>query len=359
MTPGESSSSDLVVRELSDNDTHAWTAFAEAHPDANLYHTLEWRDAVREIFGHEPRYLVGEFDGVIRGVLPLFLIKFPLLGSKLISIPYDIGSGGALAVDDRAERALLESAVATARKINVDFLQLRYGSRRDVASSLGLQPSEPVLISEMQLDSEEKVWSRVSKDHRKAVRKAKNRGVVIREAKDLEDVGEFYRIYLKAFREFGTPPYGSNYFPSIWRHFHGSGAMRLLLAHADDKCVGGLLLFCWGKNIVSKFAACLPEAVPMRAYAALYWRAIQIGLESGYKKLSWGTSSKSQGGLIEFKERWGADTRPAVIYSLSVKKDAPSIENYYDSGGLIRRVWSRLPIGATRLLGGTLNKWFC
>jgi lipid II:glycine glycyltransferase (peptidoglycan interpeptide bridge formation enzyme) len=123
--------------------------------------------------------------------------------------------------------------------------------------------------------------------------------------------------------------------------------------------VGGLLLFCWGKNLVSKFAACLPEAVPLRAYVALYWRAIQLGLKSGYRRLSWGTSSRDQTGLIEFKERWGARTQPAVLYDLPVKGKIPSIEKYYDSEGLAHRVWRMLPLSATRNIGGLLNRWFC
>ena len=36
------------------------------------------------------------------------------------------------------------------------------------------------------------------------------------EAASLADYQAFYRIYLNAFRAFGTPPYGPNYFPALW-----------------------------------------------------------------------------------------------------------------------------------------------
>jgi len=199
----------------------------------------------------------------------------------------------------------------------------------------------------------------MEKDHRKAIRKAENRGVEVREAQSLEDFEDFYQVYLRVFRAFGTPPYGANYFPTLWQHLRASGAMRLLLARVEQRCVGGLLLFCWRRNLVSKFAACLPEAVPLRAYVALYWRAIQLGLKLGYRQLSWGTSSRDQMGLIEFKERWGAHTRPAVLYDLPVRGKIPSIEKYYDAEGLTRRLWRMLPISTTRNVGGFLNRWFC
>jgi Acetyltransferase (GNAT) domain len=348
-----------VVRELPEKDTGLWTDFVTRHPEANLYHTIAWRDVVCKVFNHEPVYLFCEQDGVVRGVLPMFLVKFPLLGSKLISMPYDIGSGGALAVDEVAERALMERAVALAKECHVNYLELRCADRRPVVESLGLQRSEPVLISEMELDTEAQVWSRMEKDHRKAIRKAENRGVEVREAETLEDFADFDQVILRVFRAFGTPPYGANYFPALWQHLHASGAVRLLLAHVEQRCVGGLLLFCWGTNLVSKFAACLPEAVPLRAYVALYWRAIQLGLKSGYCRLSWGTSSRDQKGLIEFKERWGAHTRPAVLYDMPVQGKIPSIEKYYDSEGLAHRVWRWLPLSTTRLGGAVLSRWFC
>jgi hypothetical protein len=347
------------VRQLRETDGERWTHFVAKHPEANLYHTLLWRDVIQEVFGHQPLYLLCEVGGKVCGVLPMFLVKLPWLGSKLVSMPYDIGSGGALTVDDKSECILVERAMELAREMRVSYLELRYGSRRQSLAHLGLQQSEPVLISEMELDSEAQVWARVSEDHRKAIRKAKNRGVTIREAGSFEDFCEFYQVYLRVFRDFGTPPYGANYFPILWRRLQASGAVRLLLAHAGQRCVGGLLFFCWSRNLISKFAACLPEAVPLRAYVALYWRAIQLGLELGYRRLNWGTSSRNQTGLIEFKERWGAHSGPAVLYDLPVRGSIPSIEKYYDSEGFMRRLWRRLPLSATPVVGGLINRWFC
>ena len=348
-----------VVSFLDASPAGPWTAFVSSHPDATLYHTLLWRDVVQEVFGHRPLYLVCGCGGGITGVLPFFLVKTPLLGSKLISLPYDVGSGGALAVDDASERALVERAIALAQELEVNHLELRCKSRRPVLEQLGLPCSEPVLLSEMVLDGEAQVRSRVAPDHRKAIRKAESRGITVREATSLEDFRAFYRVYLQVFRDFGTPPYGAGYFPALWQRLYPSRAVRLLLAFHEQRCVGGLLLFCWGRNLVSKFAACLPEAVPLRAYAALYWRAICLGLEEGYQQLSWGTSSRDQTGLIEFKERWGATSHPAAVYGLPIKGAVPSIERYYDSEGLARRLWRRLPLRMTPVLGGPLNRWFC
>ena len=349
---------ELRVDSLSEPQHESWTAYAARHPDATLYHTLAWRDAIGEVFGHEPRYLVARRGDRLTGILPLFLIQFPLLGKKLISIPYDVGSGGPLADDGESERALVEAARRIAIDLGVTFLQLRSGTPRPAIESLGFERSEPVLLSETALD-EGDPWARVSSDNRQSIRKADRRGVTVHEADSLADYEAFYRIYLRAFRAFGTPPYGPRYFPTLWSRLGAARHVRLLVASIDRAPVGGLVLFAWQRNFVSKFAACVPEAVPARAFAALYGAAIEMGAREGARRLSWGSSARHQTGLIEFKERWGATTSPAILYSLAVRGKVPSLSAYYDENGLAQRAWRRLPLRLTVALGGLVNRWFC
>ena len=212
----------------------------------------------------------------------------------------------------------------------------------------------------MALGPEEQVWLQVEKDHRKAVQKAAKRGIEVREAVTLEDFREFERVQLEVFRDFGTPPYGSNYFPALWRKLQPQGQVKILLSYVDGKCAGGLVLFGWGKNLISKFAACLPHAGAVaRLRGALLaghparhptrLRAIELG----------NLFPRDQTGLIEFKERWGAVTRPAVLYSLPVSGGIPDISKYYDSTGIERRIWRKLPIPLTQAGGRVLSRWFC
>jgi hypothetical protein len=94
-------------------------------------------------------------------------------------MPYDIGSGGAVAADHESERALVEQAIAIARNYGAKFLELRPSRPQSVLADLGFRRSEPVIISDMELGGETAVWERVSKDHMKAIRKAKSRGVEV------------------------------------------------------------------------------------------------------------------------------------------------------------------------------------
>lgn len=359
MEPVPKSCDEPVVRPLTEQDSAAWEQFVNGHEDAVFYHTLAWRDFVQRVFAHRPHYLVCEQNGRITGILPMFLVRFPLLGSKLISLPYDIGAGGPLVSEPTAAIHLAERAMQLARELRAGYLQFRCAEKSEALAHLELEESEPVILSEIILDNEQAVWSRVEKDHRKAMRKAGRRGIVTREAASLDDYLKFFDVYLQVLRDFGTPPYGRGYFERLWQDIAPGGGVRVILAELEGRCVGGLLMFALGRNLTSKFAAVLPEAVPLRAYPALYGRAIEIGLEENFGRLSWGTSSREQTGLIEFKERWGAVSTPTVFYDLTVTSRPPDIGKYYDTEGLKRRAWKRLPLVLTPLLGAPLNRWFC
>jgi hypothetical protein len=347
------------VRPATATDEERWTAFVGAQADATLYQTLAWRDVVRRVFGHEPLYLLAERGGALSGVFPAFEVRFPVLGRKLISMPYDLGSGGPLATDEETESALAGAALDLARGRGALWLECRTGVARPALERAGMRRAEPVILSEIRLEEGRDPWQAVSNDQRQSVRRAAKRGITIREAATAADFDAFYRVYLRSFRDFGTPPYGRGYFPALRDMLLGAGHLHLLLAELEGRCVGGMLLFHWRRTLVNKIGCVLPEAVSLRAFAALYAHALDLAARLGIRRFSLGTSSRAQSGLVEFKERWGAVSAPAVVYQAAVRREPPSLERYFSEDGLAQRAWRRLPVGATPLLGGVLNRWFC
>ena len=223
------STSGPTVRTVSEADAVAWDSHSWNGILGQRFITLcPGGMSYLEVFGHPTHYLLCERGGEPVGVYSRsFWYGFPSFGSKLISLPYDVGSGGPLG-DPVAETALLDYAIELARQLKVGFLEFRCGAALQGEVQPALIRSEPVVISDMELDGRDKVWARVSTDNRQSIRKAQRRGVIVREAQSLEDFQAFYAVYLCAFREFGTPPYGERYFPAVWRRLSSSKAVRLL-----------------------------------------------------------------------------------------------------------------------------------
>lgn len=350
----------LAVRDAGPGDQTAWEAYLASNPEATAYHTFAWKDFIVDVFGHRPAYLIAESKDGVRGVLPMFRAAFPGLGSKLISMPYDVASGGPLADSPETTRALAEAAIERAEREGVGYLELRCGAPNETLESLGFQRSEPVLVSDvLDLPDEETIWKSLPPDRRKSVRRSERRGVTVREAETREDLDGIYDAYLRVFRDFGTPPYGRKYLDGLWERLRQPGLVRILTAEAGGRCVGGAFLFVYGKVLIAKITVVLPEAMPLHATGAFYWKTIQTAIEAGCSRLSFGSSARSRQGLLEYKEGWGATTAPAIFYSMPIRGKVPSIEKYYDSDGLAQRAWRKLPLGITPLIGHPLNRWFC
>lgn len=347
------------VRTLETSDDAAWEQFARKCPDATLYQTPRWCAFIADVFGHRAHHLVAERDSEISGVLPLFLAATPIVGKRLISLPYDVSSGGPLAKDVAAGLALVTEAIRLATERKVDYLELRVARDAPALDALGLIREDLVLTSILPLRGAEATWRAVSANNLESVRVASRRGVVIKSAETLSDFLAFYDVYLRVFRDFGTPPYPRHYFIELHKRFRAEGAAQVLLASLNGRIVGGELCFFFGGTLVSKFIVALKEVIPLRAYPALYGATIDLGLQLGAHTLNWGASGKSQKGLIEFKRRWGSESSVGVRYSLAVRRPAPDLEKYFDSSGLERRAWRHLPVGITARLGGVLNRWFC
>lgn len=347
------------MRLLGPGEDALWDGYLAAFPEATLYATSAWCALIAEVFGHRARRLVAEHGGRVRGVLALYKVRLPLLGAKWLSLPFDVGSGGPLADGSDGERLLLARAVELARESPAKYLQLRARRAPAGADELGFTASTPLRVTRLEVDGEQQAWARVAKHHQRSVRTAEKRGVRVRPAASLEDVRAFHAVYLRAFRDFGTPPYPWSYFRAAWERLRPPGHAHLLLAEAEGAVIGGMLLFGWHRTLAMKFAIVLPETQALRPYAALYWAAIQLAAARGHREISWGSSAPAQTGLLEFKERWGGASAPVHFHDLALRAAPPDIERYYDSEGFARRVWKRLPIPLTALLGGPLNRWFC
>ena len=97
----------------------------------------------------------------------------------------------------------------------------------------------------------------------------------------------------------------------------------------------------------------------MRPYNALLWHAIRLGCKNGFKHFNFGTSHKDDNGLLEFKRRFGADTKPVNFYYHVNRGKIPNFENYTSKYNLAIKVWKSLPLKFTEMGGAHIRKWIC
>jgi len=333
----------MKVRLLEHGEEEAWNRFVDERRESLLGHRAEWREILAESLGHEPRHLVAEESGAIRGVLPLVRVAGIVGGRALVSLPW-LDAAGPLAADEQARDALVRRAVEMGRETRCSYVEIR--SLKELPEPRPVRGSKAVLI--LPLDEPESMWKAFDAKVRNQIRKAEREGLVGEIAGE-EGIGPFYRVFSRNMRDLGVPVWGERFFLSILRRFEGRA--RVVLVRRDGRAVGGALLLRHGETAV------VPSASSLRSYFSLcpnhllYWTALREARALGATVFDFGRSTPGSG-TFRFKAQWGAEPRTCFWhYALLRIREVP--EKNTDSPRLRWAVeaWKKLPVPIANRIG--------
>ncbi len=340
----------VTVRLARREDDRAWDEFVDSHALGTPFHLTAWRDCIEETFGYQPRLMLAEQDGRVRGVLPLFLVSSPLAGRILLSSPFAV-YGGVLAADAEAQSALKAGLEDLARSEKVQYVELRNAWE---PQCLGYERVRRYVTFTHDLSgSEEELLHTVPKKTRNLIRKSLKCGLTARKTEDLEP---FYRIYFKNLRRLGTPAFPRHYFPRILRAFGGS-VYVLEILH-ETRPVAVMLTFEYKGAVMPYYGASDRDAHHLAPNNFLYWELMRSGLERGMRVLDFGRSKKIDDGVFFFKSQWGSQMRDLPYEILLVnRRTLPNFSPANPKFSPFISVWKRLPLWVTNRLGPLLIKW--
>lgn len=305
----------------------------------------EWSQVLCEALGHEPHCLVARQDGRLVGYLPLALVSSRLFGRFLVSLPY-LNSGGPVADDDVVAQQLIDRAVALADTLDVRHLELRNERKVEHPALTGEVTSKVHMRLPLPSGSDE-LWRSLKAKVRNQVRKGEEPGFDIRwGASDLVD--DFYRVFSRNMRDLGTPVYSRRLFQSILNRLVESAELCLLY-HQRKPVAAAMLVHGQGITEVPS-ASSLREYNSANANMLMYWQLLMRAIERGQRVFDFGRSTIDSG-TYRFKKQWGAVPHPATWqYYLRGGKVAdmrPDNPRYHR----VIRIWQRLPVWLTQLIG--------
>ena len=335
----------LVVEELGSERAAAWDAFVGSHPEASHYHRAGWARVVREAFGQKAHYLLARRGEEIEGVLPIVGFANPLFGRYLVSMPY-LNRGGILASSSEARDALRSAANDLVARTSSDFCELRHVK--------GIDPSLPAREDKVSMSlavdrDREVLWKEIGPKVRNLVRKAEKSGLTAREGDPARDLVSFYDVFARNMRDLGTPVYSSRFFVEVFREFPDS--CRLSVVEHEGRTAAAAICVTHGGFTEIHWAASRHELLRLSPNMLLYWDAISHAAESGLREFCFGRSTEGSG-PYRFKKQWGAQPTPLRWeYLLAPGKEVPGLNPDNPKFRLAVRLWKKLPVGLTRVLG--------
>ncbi len=340
-----------AVLDLADSAAMAaWKAYTAEKPEAFGYHDPVWLEIIREAFGHPVYPLAVYKDNAISGVLPLVLVASRLFGRFLVSMPF-VNYGGTLADDDESAEALLEEASRLMRELKAESVELRYTT--SYPSSLPARGHKVSLYLDLEA-SPDAMWRGFKDKVRNQVRKAQKNGLsVIHGGAELLD--DFYKVFQVNMRALGTPVYGKKLFETVLEKLPEQ--CSILSVRQNGACLAAGITYGHGKVMELPWASSLPAFRNLCPNNLLYWEAISKACSEGYSLFDFGRSSPDSGPW-RFKIQWGAKELPLHwAYLLAPGNEMPDLSVNNSSFSLAIKVWQRMPLTLTNLLGPRIVKW--
>jgi FemAB-related protein (PEP-CTERM system-associated) len=304
-----------------------------------------WLTVLQEGLDHVPFGLEAADGERTSGWLALAYVRSVFFGRFLVSLPY-LNSAGVAADDDQTAGLLIGRAVQLADELKVRYLELRH--ERPVAHpALTGRLSSKVHMRLPLPPTAEQLWKQLPAKVRNQVRKGQKSGLsVVWGGEEL--LPEFYAVFSHNMRDLGTPVYGRGLFRAVLRQFPGRAELCVVRAGADP-AAGALLLHGWGVTEVPS-ASSLRRYNPTCANMLMYWHLLERAVLRRQAVFDFGRSTRDSG-TYDFKKQWGARPEPAewqyYLRDGRVNDMRPDNPGY----GRLIRLWQRLPVSLTRLIG--------
>lgn len=345
----------MFIRAATEADQEAWDQYVDQHSQGLAYHYYAWQKAVTQAYRYAGHYLLAETQSGIVGVLPLIAFNIPFKGGSLVSLPYcDVG--GTLADNQEISQALLDAAAELARKLDLRFLDIRFGAPLESSDSFQNQDAAKVRMVLNLPPSSEELLAGFKAKLRSQIKKPLRDGLTfcIGGAELVED---FYAIFCENMRDLGSPVHSKRWIQSVVANYGEQARVGLIHAPDGSPVAGGIILL--HRSTVS-----IPWASALRRYnrfnpnMLLYWTFLSFAADNGFSRFDFGRSTIGEG-TYRFKAQWGAQPEPLAwqIFSSEGQLQPDKVER--GPGAMRHRVesiWRHLPLTVANVLGPVVRR---
>lgn len=313
---------------------------------------------VGSAYGFDSFYLLAQDRrGRAMAAAPFIFVRSFLYGSELSSMPY-LDYGGVCHADcldsagrDAAQAELIGHARELAVKLRAKRLHIR--------SLQQMQPpfevsTEKVAQHLALASTAEEQLQRLPSERRNRLKRVEKLGlgVDVGDATDPAALTDFCAIYSENMRDLGSPTHGRRFFGKLVSGLRDR--LSLIRVRNGGRVIAAGLAMNFRGSMMLPWSGATLEARPVYATNALYWKAIQLAIESGCHTFDFGRSTFGSG-IFEFKRQWGpTPVQPywSTLY-LSPRASAPRQRKSLQT---ISRLWRHMPLGVARTFGPGLRR---
>jgi lipid II:glycine glycyltransferase (peptidoglycan interpeptide bridge formation enzyme) len=290
-----------------------WERLVERHPDASVFHSTGWLEALRKTYDYEPTVFTTNAPGeeLTNGIV-FCRVRSWLTGKRLVSVPF---SDHCQPLLDTSEtfNIVISSLERSFKRERWKYVELRPRCSDNLARGDAAK-SESFLLHVLDLrpDLDTLFRSFHKSCVQRKIHRAEREQLSYEEGFSAHLLNKFYHLQILTRRRHGFPPQPRAWFRNLIQCLGQKVSIRV--ASKDGQPVASILTFFHKTSLVYKYGCSDARFHNLGGTLLVFWKAIQDGKRLGALEYDLGRSELDNPGLVTFKENWGARSFPLTYY---------------------------------------------
>ena len=262
------------IYELDPTHDSRWEDLVDSHPQASVFHSTKWLNALKTVYGYEPTAITTCPPGarLTNGVV-FCRIRSAVTGRRYVSLPFS----------DHCEPLIDQSA-----QLDEMLLHMKRYVEEDRWKYIEIRPisCEPSSLTEyghlvtyrfhrLNLSlSSEKLFRNFHKDCvQRKIRRAEREKLQYEEGRSEDLLQKFYRLLVMTRRRQYLPPQPLAWFRGLIAAFGND--LKIRVASKDGSAVASILTLSHKKSMIYKYGCSNAAFNNLGGTALLFWKTIQ------------------------------------------------------------------------------------
>lgn len=327
-----------------------WNRFVSRQPRASIYHSDGWLRALSQTYGYRQiAFTTTPPASELENSIVFSEVRSWMVSPRLVSLPFsDWVEPLTHTQEDLGE--ILDYLRQAQEKEKWKKIELRTAARSDEDSAFkAFQDGQRFVQQTIPLDGTlEQIFSNFHHNSiQRKIRRGEREGLTYAEGRSEAFLRAFYRLHVMTRKRHAMPPPSIQWFRNVLRFVGDAATIRT--AAKGSEIVATVFTLRFGKTLVYKYGCTDERFHNLGSMPFLFWKTIEQAKREGAEAFDLGRSDTDNPGLIQFKERLGAN-RQDLVYKV-FPAGADSLKPGSGKMKLARFVFGKLPTPAFVLAG--------
>jgi len=343
----------MNVYEIDPTTDQRWEDFLQRHPQASIFHTRGWLEALRNTYDYTPvAFTTSAPERPLTNGIPFCKIAGFFDKRRLVSLPFSDHCQPLVQTSEQFK--CLTAYLHRKRGLEKwDYVEMRPLNSM-LPNGRGFDNSQSFFFHRLNLRRGlDEIFQNFHKDCvQRKIRRAEREGLDYEEGITDSLLNQFYRLLLLTRRRHGLPIQPVSWFRNLIAHLGANLTLRV--ASKDGQPIAGILTLRYKQSLVYKYGCSDQRFNALGGMQLLFWRAIQQAKQDQLCEFDLGRSDTDNPGLVAFKDRWGAAQSNLVYFRCGTKYSQRLTKAH--QAAISKYLWSHAPTTMLTAAGRALYR---